>query len=159
MVAWINSKINESFETSTAKSKEDILSEARERIMDYDGFIKGEPPTITHDRIEIKRKPHSFAAFRGLGTISFSISERDSRTKIMCAIFPYNNSYPKLLLFGAGWLAVWSLPILLIFRNRNTLGIVASGWGAAILCMLYAIISNKWKLRGYAKDILRELLK
>jgi len=97
--------------------------------------------------------PQTFVPFRGMGSISFLISEPDNQTKIICTIFPYNNSYPRLSLFRAGWLAVWSLAALLIVRNQNTLGIIAICWGAAILITLYSVFSNKWKMRDYAKDI------
>jgi len=160
MFTIINNYINESFEVQTPKAKDDILHSADKVIRGYDWLVNSKPPSITDNQVSIQRRPSAFAPFRGIGTIKLTISQNLEKTSIKCDIYPYDNSFPYIIIFGIGLMTTWTVGDLLIStNNKNSLLILGLGWTAAIFLTYISVLTNKKRLRDYSTTIIKELTK
>ena len=159
MFTTINKYINESFEVQTPKTKGDILDSADKVIRDYDWIVTSEAPLIRDNEVTIHRKPSAFAPFRPIGMVRFTVSQNLEKTNIKCDIYPYNNSFPYIIVVGIGLMTIWTVVGLIISTSYNSLLILGLGWTAAIFLTYISVLTNKKRLRDYSTTIIKELTK
>jgi|GEM_PF-5925225 len=159
MFATINKYVNGSFEVQTPKTRRDILNSADKVIRDHDWLVTSKPPLITDNEVRIQRAPSAFAPFRGIGTVKFIVSQNLEKTNIKCDIYPYNNSFPYIIVLGIGLMTTWTFAGLLISTSKNSFLVLGLGWVLAIVSTYASMLTNKRRLKDYATTIIGKLVK
>jgi hypothetical protein len=155
-------RLNKVIEIRTTRSAQNILEEIKikkdnkESIILTPDSIKYSKFNIENNKILIKRNPHFFLPFRGIGEITMDFTEINDQTIIKCKIDTFKTEYLIWMAILGFIFLLMALPFIL-FGDYIVLPILLVGFCIILIWNYFWIRFNRNQLEDTLKYILTDL--